>query len=354
MNLLNTNLVLTSSPLPEDFEGNPQDLYEAMVARLQIKSAAGTNFFVTGDVAPSTNVGPWLKNGTKWYVFDQNLGTYVPQDISDSTARLFTAGDTEPDAPEEDDAQIWLRTSAGRVIAWYFWNGSLWRPGGNKPPSGPTASRPSGAVDYEQYFDTDINVMLHWERGAWRTISGTPGDVKFVTTSLLADALTKNPGWNYLGDTDQSWIGRTLGIAAKDPGATPAASYSTDSGITARASAETAGAETVILTSAQIEQHTHLVGALTALNSNNDAQFYRVDDADNFLAPTPRPPNYAEIKGDNNTDGTGTGELPAPSAGTMFVTSKQLTLAGAAAYTAVAEEHNNIQPTLFLWALTKA
>ncbi len=357
MSLQSTSFVLVSAPLPADFKGTPQEFYEALVKRLKIKSASGTSFFVTGDIEPATNQGPWLKGGTQWYVYSQEDGGYIPLDISASTARLFTASATEPPEPGEDDASIWLRTSNGRVIGWYFWNvnDSTWRPGGNVPPSGPTSARPAGPQELEQFWDTDINALIHWERAAWRTVSGVPGDIKHVATPTLVAALANNPGWIYLGDVNQSYIGRTLGIASKDPGATPASSFATDSGITPRAAGDMAGAETHVLTSTEIEQHTHLVGSLTGLNQANggNSYFYRVDDGDNFLAPAPRPPNHGFIRGDGSGNGTVAGELPLAGDGTMYVTSKQLSLAEAAAYAEDALPHNNIQPTLFAWALTK-
>jgi len=360
-NLIPTNLVIVSAPLPADFEGTPQELHEAMVERYEIKSPSGTNFFVSGDVEPATNQGPWLKGGTQWWVFDPVAGGYVPQDISASTSRLFTASVDAPPAPGANDATVWLRVVTGRVIGWYFWTGSEWRPGGNVPASGPTSSRPpdSNVKELEQYFDTDIKALIHWERGKWRTVSGTPGDVKFVTTLTLAEALASNPGWAYLGATNQDWIGRTIGLASKDPGATPDASFATSSGISARARGDIPGAETHVLTSDEIEQHTHLVGASTALNSGNRVQFYRVDDGENFTGPSPRPPNHTIITG--VTPGsppvyaTRDGDFPTAPDGTMMVTSKQLSLATASddSYTEPSDAHNNMQPTLFLWGLTK-
>lgn len=359
--LLKTNLVIVAAPLPADFEGTPQEFFEALIERMEIQSPLGTNFFVTGDVEPGTNQGPWLKGGTQWWVFDSVSGSYVPLDISASTARLFTASVDEPPTPGEGDATVWLRTSSNRVVGWYFWTGSEWRPGGNVSASGPTSSRPSDSTvkELEQYFDTDINTLIHWERGKWRTVSGTPGDIKFVTTLTLNDALTSNPGWAYLGAANQDWIGRTLGISSKDAGATPQSNFATASGISARARGDLVGAETHVLTSDEIEQHTHLVGGSTALNSANRVQFYRVDDGENFVAPSPRPPNYTLITGvtpgSPPTYATRDGDFPAIPNGTMMVTSKQLSLATASddAYTEPAEGHNNMQPTLFLWALTK-
>jgi len=355
MSLLKTNLVIVATPLPPDFEGQPQEFFEALVKRMSIQSPSGTSFFVTGDIEPATNQGPWLRGGTQWYVYSQSEGGYIPLDISASVTRLFTVSSVEPDEPGEDDATIWLRTIQGRVIGWYYWTGDEWRPGGNVSPSGPTTSRPANPVDLEQFFDTGINALLHYERGAWRTVSGVPGDIKFVATPTLVAALTNNPGWRFLGDLDQSYIGSVIGLASKDPGDTPFSSFPTDSGITPRFAGEMAGAETHVLTSTEIEQHTHLVGALTGLNQANggNSYFYRVDNGDNFLAPAPRPPNYGFIRGDGTGNGTLTGELPPTGDGTMFVTSKQLSLSAAALYTQAAVAHNNIQPTLFAWALTK-
>ncbi len=351
--LFRTGLVIVASPLPADFEGDPQQFFEAFVERLEIKSPVGTNFFIVGDVEPETNLGPWLKDGNKWYVFDTTEARYVPVDISDSLPQFFVISSTEPAAPGTDDALIWLQIAGDRAIGWKFWTGTQWRPGGNISPSGGTADRPSDPIDFEQFFDTDINCLLHWERGSWRTVSGTPGDVKYVTTNTLTAALTSNPGWSYLAESTQSWRGRSLAIASKDPGGSPESSFIVDSGITQRASKDEVGTETVILDSTQIEQHTHLVGALTALNSDNNAYFHRVDNGDTLTAPAIIPPNHAEVRGDHSTNGTKTGALPATGAGTMLITSRQLSLASAANYTAAAAAHNNLPPTLYLWALVK-
>lgn len=351
--LIKTNLVIIAAPLPPDFEGDLQDFFDALIERMSIQSPAGTSFFVVGDVEPSSNVGPWLKNGDKWYVFSETEGRYVPLNIDDSVTQVFTVGEDEPDEPGDDDPSIWLRVVGSRVIAWYFWDGEAWRPGGNRPPSGGTADRPTNPVDLEQFFDTDINTLIHYERGAWRTVSGTPGDIKFVSTPVLTTALTANPGWEYLGDDQLNWRGRVLGVATKDPGATPESAFPTGSGITSRAQADEVGEETHILTSTEIEQHSHVVGAATLLNSDNNAFFQRVDDGETISVPGPRPPNYFELRGDGTSNGTKNGVMPDPAAGTCFITSRQFSLADVPNYTGAAVAHQNMQPTVFLWALVK-
>lgn len=352
MAFFNTDLRIFSAPLPFDFEGTPQDLFTAMIERMSIKSPSGVATFVTGDTMPSSNVGPWLKGGTQWWVFDVTTGTYIPLDISESERQPFFIGPANPGTPGPTDPLVWLQTSENRAVAWRAWNGTVWRAFGT-PASGTTAERPGVPVDLETYFDTTINVLIHWERGAWRTVSGSPGDVKAVTGTLLAGALAANPGWGVLGETDMTLRGRVIGEAAKDPGASPVASYPTSSGITQRSAGELAGEETHVITSDEIESHTHLMGHASALNSNDIGQFHRVDDAVVIAIPAPIPPNYFEINGTGG-NGSVTGTAGNGPAGTALITSRQLTLATVPSMTSAATAHNNLPQTLFLWHLVKA
>lgn len=349
MPLFKTNLIIVASQLPPDFNGDPQEFFEALVERMEIQSPVGTNFFVVGDAEPSSNQGPWLKNGDRWYVFDVDLGKYVPINIDDSLHILVVGPDT-PDAPEDNDPKLWLRTTDTRAVGWYGWDGVIWRPFNSIPANGPTSGRPTVPVDFEQYFDTDINVLIHWERGAWRTVSGSPGDVKFVVQSNLTDALTSNPGWIYLARDDQSVRGRVIGVASQDPGATPESSFPTDSGITPRASGDQTGEETHTLANNEVPQHTHLMGHATALNSGNDVQLHRVDNGEEIAIPPVVPPNYFEVKGDGGVNGTKNGTAGNGPTGTMLITSRQI---DTDAYTGAAQPHENMSPTVFLWALVK-
>lgn len=355
--LFKTNLVLSLSPLPADFEGTPQELAESIVERLEIQSPSGSQSFVIGDNEPSSNQGPWLKGGTEWYVFKESEGRYVPLEIQTSVERLFTISSSEPTAPTGDDATIWLRTVSGRVIGWYFWNGTVWRPGGNVPPSGDTASRPLAPIDYEQYFDTDINCLIHWERGSWRTVSGSPGDVKMVMTELLSEALTNNPGWIAINELNTHLSGRTLGIASKDPGDSPEVSYTVDSGISARVPLTLVGAETHILAANQIPQHTHAMGTAQGITGSAEKylRFFRVDNTSNEIGewPSPAPPEQARTP--SFTGGFTAGQVPIDSTGytgKVLVTTRQLSDTLTSFYGASAA-HNNMQPTVFLWTLVK-
>jgi microcystin-dependent protein len=127
--------------------------------------------------------------------------------------------------------------------------------------------------------------------------------------------------------------------------------FATDSGITPRDAGDQDGSETVVLTSLQIEQHTHLTGHLTSLATNAKVQLHRGKTADTIDLPPVVPPNYTELGNLSSTVHEGTSGDGA--AGTQLITSRQLSLTTWDDYTGAAEAHPNVQPTTWLWCLVK-
>lgn len=245
MSLTNTSLVIQSAPLPETFKGTPNDFRAELVKRLQILSPNGTNFIFIGDTEPTSNVGPWLKNGTQWWVWDSDTKRYIPLDISASLTIPFFIGTT---TPATSSPPIWLRTTKdatdiaptdfGDPIGWYVFDGTVWAPFNSIVLSGPTAARPVSPANLQQFYDTDISALIWWERAAWRTVAGVIGDVKFVAYETLTEALSVNPGWALFGAGNQDFRGRLIVQASKDSGLTPATSLPVDANITARGAFE--------------------------------------------------------------------------------------------------------------------
>lgn len=66
------------SPLPVPFRGTPQALADAIVARLSLETEETLALFRNGGSEPSSDMGPWLKDGNKWYVWSADDGAYVP------------------------------------------------------------------------------------------------------------------------------------------------------------------------------------------------------------------------------------------------------------------------------------
>jgi len=259
MALQDTNLFISMSRLPETLDGTPQYLIEEAVRRMKIVSPTGTNFIYIGDSEPTSNVGPWLRDGKKWYVFDDEIKRYVPLDISDSETRWFWIGAI---APSSSTPPIWLRTSKdateadptyGDPLGWYMFNGTGWVPYVGIILSGGTGSRPATPIEYQRFYDTDISCEIWWERGTWRTVAGSPGDVKAVTHETLEDALRRNPGWELLGGDNQAWRGRLIGQATKDPGASPATDLTVNAGVAKRYARETIGETDGV----SMDSHTH-------------------------------------------------------------------------------------------------
>lgn len=181
-----------------------------------------------------------VPSGTEFPGTVQELLALIAQYEAISGGENFNGvnyGDEEP-APEDRD-KAWFKTDgSGNPIGWFAWDGSAWTAIPFSLPSGPTASRPASPGPGQLYLDTDINTTIVYERSQWRTLDGSPGDVKFVTATTLADALTKNPGWSHY----TAGIGRVLAGAAD--GTNPAAN--TD-----------AGADEITLTEGQLPPHKH-------------------------------------------------------------------------------------------------
>ena len=247
MALSDTNLLLEVGKLPLSFRGTPQQLVDEIVNRSKIVSPSGISFIFTGDVEPTSNVGPWFRTDGSIYVFNETTKRYVPLNITASEVHWFWVG---PTAPPNSTPALWMKTFAGATsdsplpgqpIGWYQFNGIAWIPVGVVTLSGNTASRPSAPYDLQQYYDTDIACLIWFERGAWRTVAGTPGDVKATIISTLSEALRFNPGWDVLGAANSQVRGRIVMQAAKDPGPTPATSLTVPPGVASRASGETFG-----------------------------------------------------------------------------------------------------------------
>lgn len=252
-----TNLIIQGAPLDPAFVGTPQEFYEEILKRLKVVSPFGFTSFVIGSVMPTSNQGPWLKDGTQWWVWDNNLSTYVPLDTSASVSIAWI----QEGAPTEYDPPLWIQINgSGEFVAFHVAIGTTWTP--LTTIAGTTASRPARPYAYQQYYDQDIETLIWYERGQWRTVSGVIGDVKFVTWSTAAEALLRNPGWEIYGTGESNAVGirgRVISQATQDSGSSPATQLTVGAGITPRAPGNTFGEETHTLTEAELASHDHVM-----------------------------------------------------------------------------------------------
>lgn len=102
-------LILEAGALPPSVRWTPQQLIDAAFAGARIVTQQSFALFVTGSTEPSSNVGPWLKNGVEWYVYSSNSGNYVPITIAQESLGYFI-GEL---APSPLTFRFWIRTTAG-------------------------------------------------------------------------------------------------------------------------------------------------------------------------------------------------------------------------------------------------
>jgi hypothetical protein len=101
----------------------PQQLGDAIAARLSLVTSQSFALFVSGSTAPSSNVGPWLKNGREWYVWDVVSGSYIPQVLNQASLGYFIGNA----APDHNQYQIWISTTpAGQPLAVNTWYSGAW------------------------------------------------------------------------------------------------------------------------------------------------------------------------------------------------------------------------------------
>lgn len=95
--------------MPPSFRGNPQQMGDAFAARLRLVTGASFALFVTGSTAPTSDVGPWWKDGNTWYYWNSVTGQYEPQILEQSSLGYWVG----VSAPSPTVYQFWISTTAG-------------------------------------------------------------------------------------------------------------------------------------------------------------------------------------------------------------------------------------------------
>ena len=99
--------------------------------------------------------------------------------------------------PSPENQNIpWFKTdSFGNPIGFFSWNGATWAAIPNVISNGTFANAPQNPALGTQYYATDIGCVILYSSQGWTTLSGTPGDYKFVEFATSDLALAANPGW---------------------------------------------------------------------------------------------------------------------------------------------------------------
>lgn len=117
-------LTFRAAPFTEGYKADPEQFKNDLVARLYAESTEAISFFAAGSVAPSSNVGPWLKNNETWYVWDNGLAMYVPQ-VIDAASLGYIASLA---APDQTIYTFWIELNgAGKALAVKYYSGGAWK-----------------------------------------------------------------------------------------------------------------------------------------------------------------------------------------------------------------------------------
>ena len=119
-----TPLTLRIGAINPAFSDDPQAFADEIQAKAEIITQAQLSFFVSGSTAPTSDSGPWLKNGNTWYVWDIGTGAYIPLIAEQETLKYFIGSTT----PDEDAYLVWFKTDiAGLPQGAFIWNGTSWQ-----------------------------------------------------------------------------------------------------------------------------------------------------------------------------------------------------------------------------------
>jgi len=129
----------------------------------------------------------------------QALVNYISAYTNIAGATGFNGINFGPNTPAPQNRSLpWFKTdTSGNPIGLFSWNGTAWTTIPTQVSTGPTSSRPATPSDGSEYYDTTIRCLIIWNAAAsnWTTAAGSIGDLKEVTATTLAAALTANPGW---------------------------------------------------------------------------------------------------------------------------------------------------------------
>ena len=125
---------VSAGALPEGLDTDPQGLLEEFAARLIITPSVPWSSFTVGAAQPTSNLGPWFKDGKELWVWDDVLATYIPV-VSPSV--IDTSGGTQyPSlryavsalAPSPTGFSFWIELNgAGKAIDIKHYSSGAWK-----------------------------------------------------------------------------------------------------------------------------------------------------------------------------------------------------------------------------------
>lgn len=112
--------------LPLTIQGTPQQIADAIAARLSIVTQQSLALFVSGTTEPASDSGPWYNTTTEpgvFYGWSNVLGNYQPLPVADVSLK-YILSEAEPDPAI---FQYWVKlNSGGKALGAYTYYNGAW------------------------------------------------------------------------------------------------------------------------------------------------------------------------------------------------------------------------------------
>lgn len=125
---------VSAGALPEGLDTDPQGLLQEFAARLIISPSVPWSSFTVGAAQPTSNLGPWFKDGKELWVWDDTLSTYIP--VVAAAVLDANGGSQYPSlryavsslAPNPTTYSFWIElNSAGKAIDIKHYSSGAWK-----------------------------------------------------------------------------------------------------------------------------------------------------------------------------------------------------------------------------------
>jgi len=101
--------------LPDNLDTDPQGLLQAFAERLFISPSVPWSSFTLGAAQPTSDLGPWFKNGQELWVWSDSLATYIPLQLNSASLKYFVG----TSAPDPTLYLFWIDTNSPQAVKIY-------------------------------------------------------------------------------------------------------------------------------------------------------------------------------------------------------------------------------------------
>lgn len=117
-------LTIDFGSLPTTGQGyTPQQLLDRAGLNARIFTEQNFALFTSGTTAPTSDTGPWVKNGNTWYYWSNGTGSYVPFLLEQESLAYFIGAA----APDQNIYQFWIETAGnGSPLALKTYYNGAW------------------------------------------------------------------------------------------------------------------------------------------------------------------------------------------------------------------------------------